>query len=168
MVRRAVDAELAPGQLFSFGRPRRIPLLPTALALGQVIGQEAEVAVLHVRTFLPSSERDDLPRIDIAHLPINRSPLLRSITQLFQIGRIEADAWGSIYEWRRRWSINEVGAFSISLWDARRTAWECVPAQQRSEHIYLAYAFPKRRGSEATMTAVEVATIVREVDRSRR
>jgi hypothetical protein len=123
--------------------------------VGKVIGVEPDHGVAHVRTYVSGDSEDDDPGIDIGHLPILTSELLKSIAKLHEVGRVDEDCWETVGAWRRRRSAGEVGAFATPLWKAEQLAREALPAEGRGRVIR--YAFVKRSPTDGKFSIVEVS-----------
>lgn len=158
-----VDA-LETGSVFSYFGPRTVRFWKRDVALGRVIGLDLEQGVVHVLTYAFGRPGDgEGPVAEIGHLPILYGALARSIHRIH--GKMAGlDPSETLPRWRERYRDDEVGAFSVPLWEAEELAWGTVadadPGVGPDTH-FLLYAFPKR-DAEGEYTVVEV--LCRELD----
>ena len=146
--------DLQIGTVFLYFGPRRLPFGRRGVAVGRVIGLDAEVGVVHVRTYR-TSQNDAPPEPEIAHLPILFSRLEESLHSTRGVQAFDPSSLDSVSAWRARHHRGEVGAFKVTLWRAERLAWQATPSES-FESVLIEHAFPKPN-PEGVFSIVEVA-----------
>jgi hypothetical protein len=98
--------------------------------LGQVVGVDPDLGVIHVRVFWGDDEDDGLEGVDlvaIGHLPIGVRGFVRSSPVVVEQRSVPEAAQAHVDAWRARKAALDVDAFGISLWDAVRNVLHTVP-----------------------------------------
>jgi hypothetical protein len=151
----AVEIEaLQLGVVFLYHGPRRWwPPGRREVAVGRVLALDSDDGIAHVRTYrsTPSPEQLD---VDVAHIPILCSSLVKSMQSILRVQPPDAGDYGVVHRWRDRHNRHEVGAFSGSLWSAEEMAWEAT-LEQSPDDVVIEYAYPKA-DAEGRFRIVEV------------
>lgn len=152
-----------PGRVLLYFGPRRGWFRRRGIASASVLAVSEQHGVVHVRTYRAGGDAEHDILVDIGHLPITFSALTNSISEIASAPPQPIQIPPSVYEWNERRARDEVGAFSMELWEAEQLAWETARVNARDVSPSLAwieYAFPKRDADGAFRT-VEVAVRTR-------
>ena len=83
------------GTVFLYSGPRRWwPFGRREIAVGRVIAMDADEGIAHVRTYRPSPSTERLD-VDVAHIPILCSSLVKSMQSVLRVQPPDASDFGA-------------------------------------------------------------------------
>jgi len=150
----ALRATLRGGQLYRLRRGFVAALRRYVL----IVGLDLAKGVVHASVLFETATSLEL---EIRHLPVTLSCLARSVTQPSSELEIE-EVNLEVQRWRDMWQRGECGAFSATIEEARRLAWETSGtegAKRGPLTHYLEFAIPLRTGK--AFHRVRIAMVAR-------
>lgn len=154
--------DLTPGQFFTYRGPSRLGF-GGGFAVGQVVGVESAIGIVHVSTFFDSPQDPNALDVEIGFLPILFSAFKKSVRELKEERQLPANRLSLVQSWRGRLAAGEAGAFSSELWKAEARVWETIHSTRPDasrETFFVEYAYPVADES-GDLRSVEVSTFER-------